>query len=126
VVAGLSTRQVARAFLVSEATMGQRLLWAETKIAHAGIAFQVPAPHRLADRTAGVLSVIYLVFNEGYTAGEGSTGRDDLTAEALRLAATGLLGELRAPGRAPARGTVSGTPTSDPGEPAPRPRPARG
>jgi RNA polymerase sigma-70 factor (ECF subfamily) len=86
VVAGLSTRQIARAFLVSEATMGQRLLRAKTKITNAGIAFQVPAPHRLAERTAGVLSVIYLVFNEGYTAAE-ETGRDDLTAEALRLAA---------------------------------------
>ena len=53
VVAGLSTRQIARAFLVSEATMSQRLLRAKTKIANAGIAFQVPAPHRLAERTAG-------------------------------------------------------------------------
>ena len=87
VVAGLSTRQIARAFLVSEATMSQRLLRAKTKIANAGIAFQVPAPHRLAERTAGVLSVIYLVFNEGYTAAEDPAGRDDLAAEALRLAA---------------------------------------
>jgi len=86
VVAGLSTRQIARAFLVSEATMGQRLLRAKTKITNSGIAFQVPAPHRLAERTAGVLSVIYLVFNEGYTAVE-ETSRDELTAEALRLAA---------------------------------------
>jgi len=67
--------------------MSQRLLRAKTKIANAGIAFQVPAPHRLAERTAGVLSVIYLVFNEGYTAGEDPAGRDDLAAEALRLAA---------------------------------------
>ena len=73
VVAGLSTRQIARAFLVSEATMSQRLLRAKTKIANAGIAFQVPAPHRLAERTAGVLSVIYLVFNEGYTAAEDAS-----------------------------------------------------
>jgi RNA polymerase sigma-70 factor (ECF subfamily) len=70
VVAGQSTRQIARAFLVSEATMGQRLLRAKTKIANAGIASQVPAPGRLAERTAGVLSVIYLVFNEGYAAAE--------------------------------------------------------
>jgi len=87
VVGGLSTRQIARAFLVTEATMSQRLLRAKTKIANAGIAFQVPAPHRLAERTAGVLSVIYLVFNEGYTAAEDPAGRDDLAAEALRLAA---------------------------------------
>ena len=65
-VAGLSTQQIARAFLVSEATMGQRLLRTRTKIAHAGISLRVPEPHRLDERTAGVLAVIYLVFNEGY------------------------------------------------------------
>ncbi len=65
-VAGLSTREIARAFLVSEATMGQRLLRTRAKIAHAGITFRVPQSHRLAERVAGVLAVIYLIYNEGY------------------------------------------------------------
>ncbi|WP_090481654.1 RNA polymerase sigma factor [Nakamurella panacisegetis] len=91
-VSGLSTREVARAFLVSEATMGQRLLRTKNKITHAGISFQVPAPHRLAERTAGVLAVVYLLFNEGYSATEGDGVRDDLTVEALTL--SGLLAEL--------------------------------
>lgn len=64
-VAGLSTRQIARAFLVSEATMGQRLLRAKNKIEHAGIGFRVPEPHRLAARTDAVLAVVYLIFTEG-------------------------------------------------------------
>jgi RNA polymerase sigma-70 factor (ECF subfamily) len=90
-VAGLSTRQIAAAFLVSEATMGQRLLRTRNKIAHAGIRLRVPEPHRLAERTAGVLAVVYLVFNEGYPATERQ-GRDDLAAEAVRLA--GLVAHL--------------------------------
>lgn len=85
-VAGLSTREIARAFLVSEATMGQRLLRARNKIAHAGIGFRVPQPHRVAERTAAVLAVIYLVFTEGYTPTEGEPFRDDLAAEAIQLA----------------------------------------
>lgn len=91
-VGGLSTREVARAFLVSEATMGQRLLRTKNKIAHAGIGFRVPAPHRLAERTAGVLAVVYLAFNEGYGATEGEGSRDELAAEAVRLA--GLVARL--------------------------------
>jgi RNA polymerase sigma-70 factor, ECF subfamily len=84
-VAGLSTREIARAFLVSEATMNQRLLRTRNKIAHAGIRLKVPEPHRLAERTAGVLAVVYLIFNEGYA---GTAGiRDDLAEEALRLSA---------------------------------------
>jgi RNA polymerase sigma-70 factor (ECF subfamily) len=85
-VAGLSTLQIARAFLVSEATMGQRLLRTKSKIANAGIRFQVPAPHRLAERTAGVLAVVYLVFNEGYAPADSGGTREDLAAEAVRLA----------------------------------------
>ena len=87
-VAGLSTQQIARAFLVSEATMGQRLLRTRTKIAHAGISLRVPEPHRLDERTAGVLAVIYLVFNEGYgpTDDGARAFRDDLSEEALHLA----------------------------------------
>ncbi|WP_239000875.1 RNA polymerase sigma factor [Jiangella asiatica] len=91
-VAGLSTREIARAFLVSEATMGQRLLRTRNKIAHAGIGFRVPEPHRLAERTASVLAVIYLVFNEGYAATEGERFRDDLATEAIQL--TALVSEL--------------------------------
>ncbi|NUR09396.1 MAG: sigma-70 family RNA polymerase sigma factor [Nocardioidaceae bacterium] len=84
-VSGLSTREVARAFLVSEATMSQRLLRTRNKIAHAGISFRVPPPHRWAERTAGVLAVVYLLFNEGYAATEGEGLRDDLAREALTL-----------------------------------------
>jgi RNA polymerase sigma-70 factor, ECF subfamily len=85
-VAGLSTREIARAFLVSEATMGQRLLRTRNKIAHAGIALRVPEEHRLSDRVAAVLAVIYLVFNEAYAATEGEYLRDDLAREAIQLA----------------------------------------
>ncbi|MBB5787124.1 DUF6596 domain-containing protein [Jiangella mangrovi] len=86
-VGGLSTRQIARAFLVGEATMGQRLLRTKNKIEHAGIGFRVPEPHRLAERTAAVLAVVYLIFTEGY-----ATLHDDLAAEAIQLA--GLLTRL--------------------------------
>jgi RNA polymerase sigma-70 factor, ECF subfamily len=85
-VAGLSTQQIARAFLVSEATMGQRLLRTRTKIANAGISLRVPEPQRLAERTTGVLAVIYLVFNEGYSPTDDGVFRDDLAEEALYLA----------------------------------------
>jgi RNA polymerase sigma-70 factor (ECF subfamily) len=91
-VSGLSTRQVAAAFLTSEATMGQRLLRAKGKITHAGISFALPEPHRLAERTAGVLAVIYLVFNEGYSASTGPAHDPVLAREAVELA--GLLAEL--------------------------------
>ncbi|MFL6161426.1 MAG: RNA polymerase sigma factor [Jatrophihabitantaceae bacterium] len=79
-VGGLSTREIARAFLVSEATMGQRLLRARNKIEHAGIRLRVPQPNRLAERTAGVLAVVYLIYNEGYATAE------TLADEAVRLA----------------------------------------
>jgi RNA polymerase sigma-70 factor, ECF subfamily len=85
-IAGLSTQQIARAFLVSEATMGQRLLRTRTKVANAGISLRVPEPHRLTERTAGVLAVIYLVFNEGYSPTDDGLFRDDLAEEALYLA----------------------------------------
>jgi RNA polymerase sigma-70 factor, ECF subfamily len=78
---GLSTEEIARAFLVSAETMKRRLSRAKRKIRDAGIPFSVPAGHRLPERLAAVLAVVYLIFNEGYS------GRVDLTAEALRLGA---------------------------------------
>jgi len=83
---GLTTEEIARAFLVPQETMAKRLVRAKKKIAAAGIPFRVPPPHQLPDRLAAVLAVVYLVFNEGYG------GRSDLANEALRLG--GAVAEL--------------------------------
>jgi len=101
-VGGLSTAQVAAAFLVPETTMAQRISRAKHRIRNSGARFEMPAPGEQADRLAVVLHVLYLMFNEGYTATSGpNLQRPDLTAEAIRL--TRLLHRLR-----PGDGEIAG------------------
>ncbi len=101
-VGGLTTTEIAKAFLLPEATMAQRISRAKQTIKAAGVSFAMPAAAELGDRLRGVLHVLYLVFNEGYTSSAGADlQRTDLTGEAIRLAR--LLRAL-----APAEGAVAG------------------
>jgi RNA polymerase sigma-70 factor, ECF subfamily len=86
-VAGLTVPEIARAFLVQETTMGQRITRAKAKIKAARIPYRVPSAEDLPARVSGVLAILFLVFNEGYLATGPDTGpvRHDLTAEAIRL-----------------------------------------
>jgi RNA polymerase sigma factor (sigma-70 family) len=122
-VGGLTTAQIARAFLVPEATMAQRISRAKQRIVAAGIGFQPPPAAERADRLRVVLHVLYLIFNEGYTTTSGpSLHRSELTGEAIRLAravhrllpgdgeVTGLLAlMLLTDARRPARTGPNGT-----------------
>jgi RNA polymerase sigma-70 factor, ECF subfamily len=123
-LAGLTTAEIARAFLATEPTMAKRLVRAKQKIQNAGIPYRVPPAYLLPERTPGVLGVLYLLFNEGYSATAGTDlVRQNLCAEAIRLArvlaglmpdeaeAAGLLAlmllhDARRPARTDARGDL--------------------
>jgi RNA polymerase sigma-70 factor, ECF subfamily len=130
-VGGLTTAEIARAFLVPETTMAQRIVRAKAKIRDAHIPYRVPDEHELPDRLRPVLSVVYLVYNEGYVATSGdSLDRVDLAREAVRLGrlvvelmpdepeargllALMLLGESRRPARTGVDGSLVRLPDQD-------------
>src|ERR1700757_5283110 len=93
-ICGLTTEEIARAFLVTPATLAQRIVRAKAKIRETPIPYEVPTPQQLPQRLDAVLHVIYLVFNEGYSAAAGAeVTRAELTGEAIRLGR--LLAELQ-------------------------------
>ena len=93
-VCGLTTEDIARAFLITPRTLAQRIVRAKATIREKGIPFQVPLPQHLPQRLSGVLQVIYLVFNEGYsTTARTEVMKSEPTAEAIRLGS--LVCELR-------------------------------
>jgi RNA polymerase sigma-70 factor (ECF subfamily) len=93
-ICGLTTEEIARAFLVTPATLAQRIVRAKAKIREASIPYEVPTPEELPERLDAVLQVVYLVFNEGYSAAAGAeVTRAELTGEAIRLGR--LLAELQ-------------------------------
>jgi len=93
-ICGLTTEEIARAFLVTPAALAQRIVRAKARIREASIPYEVPAPQELPERLSAVLQVIYLVFNEGYSAAAGAeVTRAELTGEAIRLGR--LLAELQ-------------------------------
>jgi predicted RNA polymerase sigma factor len=105
VVSGLSTAEIARSFLISEATAAQRIVRAKKTLADSGAAFEVPRGRELAQRLASVLEVVYFVFNEGYSATSGDDWmRPDLCEDALRLGR--VLAEL-VPGEAEVHGLAA-------------------
>jgi len=85
IVSGLSVKQIARAFLVGEAAMEQRITRAKAKVAEAGVPFETPGAVERSERLAAVMTMIYLVFNEGYSAGPKDEARGQLADEAIRL-----------------------------------------
>jgi len=113
-VCGLTTEEIARAFLTTPRTLAQRIVRAKAKIRDARIPYQVPLPQELPERLGTVLQVIYLVFNEGYSAAAGAElTRADLTGEAIRLGRllSGLLREPEVIGLCSSRG--HGAPASE-------------
>ncbi|GAA1661057.1 sigma factor [Fodinicola feengrottensis] len=85
VVVGLTAGEIARAFLVGESTLAQRLVRAKRKIREAGVSFEVPPDHRLPERLSGVLAVVYLIFTQVYNASPAAPEHRELRAEAIRL-----------------------------------------